>query len=155
MVEDDFEGASVVVDLKQRAHRLFELCGDAPYYNNLWMTQRQCYVIIGSVSQQYTYFIDGVAINLADVIGARRRLLDHLECHGRKDSVLAALLAAKVAASRGSSVTALEVGAAADVVGEEAAIAATSKEVLLSESLVVAGEHFLRALYFVNIINYK
>ena len=38
-----------------------------------------------------TYLVDSVTIDLADVVGARGRLLDHLEGHWREDSVLAAL----------------------------------------------------------------
>ena len=43
-----------------------------------------------------TYLIDGVAIDLADVIGPGRGLLDHLERDRGKNAVLSAL-AAKVA----------------------------------------------------------
>ena len=39
LVENDFEGACVVVDLKQRAHRLLLLCSDASHNYNLNTTQ--------------------------------------------------------------------------------------------------------------------
>ena len=47
----------------------------------------------------YTYLIDGVAVDLTDIVGSWLSLLNHLECDGGKDAVLPALPAKFLAAT--------------------------------------------------------
>lgn len=70
LVEDDLKRARVIVDFKESAHGLLLLGSDAANDDDL---------------------VDRVAIDLTDVVRARRCLLDHLERDGGKDAILAPL----------------------------------------------------------------
>jgi len=75
LVEDDFEAASVIVDFKEGTHGLLLLSGHTAHNNDL---------------------VDGVTIDLADIVRSGLSLLNHLQCDRGKDAVLSALLPAKI-----------------------------------------------------------
>lgn len=78
LVEDYFKAASVIVDFKEGTHGLLLLSGHTAHNNDL---------------------IDGVTVDLTDIVGSGLCLLNHLQRHGCKDAVLSALLPAKVSTS--------------------------------------------------------
>lgn len=70
LVENYFENACVVVDFEEGAHRFF---------------------LLGNHSADNYYIVDGLALDLAHIIGSRGRLLYHFHRHRGEDAVLSAL----------------------------------------------------------------
>jgi len=70
LVEDDFEGASIIVNLEYSAHGLLEAVDD---------------------SASNDYIVDGLAIDLTNVVRTRTSFLDHSHGDWRKNSGLTLL----------------------------------------------------------------
>ena len=103
LVKDHFEGACVVVDFKQGAHRLFLLRDHAAYNYNV---------------------VYGFSVNFAHIVRAGRGLLNHFHGHRREDSVFASLAAVLVLVLISSCVVRAE---AVDIARHEKAILVVSE----------------------------
>jgi len=78
LVENDPEGAGVVVDLEDCLHGLLQPLDSSPHHDDLLKIN----------PLRAAYLIDSLPINVADFVFAWAGILDHLHGHWRKNSIL-------------------------------------------------------------------
>lgn len=83
LIENDFEGSSVVINFKGCSHWFFNSLNNSSYHNDLSYINKLQYI---------NYFRNSFSINFTNIFRCYRSFLYHFNCYWSKDSVFAVFL---------------------------------------------------------------